>query len=139
METRQITNTSQLFDWVTNVCNSGTAICRNARLIFELPSGIEIFGPKESENSTQIIVPKGYYSSSQNIWHIGDIEANTCYSPNFSFIVSNLEEFIAQDQDYIRVVVKSSCINEDTTDNVSILKLDHTSQESECKNSITIG
>ncbi|MCO6499662.1 MAG: hypothetical protein J5I47_04685 [Vicingus serpentipes] len=135
---RFVQNDGDTVEWPMDVRhNTSTKDCMNAKLTFNIPSGVRIIGPTDP-GSTVIKVPQGYYNITEKVWYIGTLKASQVIPVSFTVIVDDITLVDVNDGRFtLTATLTSSCVEVNTANNVHILAI---SIEDPCtKISITIG
>ncbi len=119
---KKVSTNGTVVDWILQPCNASNIKCHNGKITFTIPNGVSITGPSD-QNSTVINVPTGYYDNTTKIWHIGDLEKETCSDrAPFEFTVDNITLANPLDDRFtIIAVFTTSCEETITSDNTNTL------------------
>lgn len=102
------------------VCGDQFQKCFNAQVSFPTVDGISLIGPS-TPGSSIINVTQGVYNNQTDTWFVGDLDAGQCVTSNFSFRVDDITKADDDGRFYINLNLSSSCIESDSSDNVTTI------------------
>lgn len=123
--TKTVVADGETVDWSPNVKHNGSGVdCKNAKLTFNIPSGVRLIGPTD-EGSTKINVPQGYYSITDKVWYIGDLSDGKSIPSIFDFIVDDIALADPNDNSFIvTATLTTSCAESNTSNNTDVFKIE---------------
>lgn len=117
---KQVNANGDVVNHTLTVSGDDVRTCSNVVITFTIPNGVSLTGPSDAGSSI-INVPKGFYNTTTDKWHVGDLAAGESVSNTFEFTVDDIGLADVDDTFTLTFTGTSSCTEAASADNSSIL------------------